>query len=106
VNQINQVSTVSWSLPAPVYVSAPVYVDRPVATVQTIPVREPVPCALPVATLYGRPVEPQLYPVVVDGVVVDYQPLCYVYYSEPYLDCATAYYYYEPQSVFYCILPA
>jgi hypothetical protein len=104
--QVNQVSNVSWSLPAPIVASAPVYVDRPVPTVQTVVAPPIVPCAMPAGTLYGRPVDPKLQPVIVDGVTVDFVPLCQTYTYEPFADCATAYYYYADQNLFYCVVPA
>ena len=91
VNNVTQVD-VSWSMPAPVFVSTPVYRDVPVVQVQTVQAPPIVTCALPFGTLYGRPVDPKLQPVLVDGLVVDYLPLCRTYGYEPYLDCATAYY--------------
>jgi hypothetical protein len=93
-------------MPAPIVASAPVYVDVPVTTVQTVQAPPIVTCALPFGTLYGQPVEPKLQPVIVDGVTVDYLPLCQTYTYEPFLDCTTAYYYYADQNLFYCVVPA
>jgi hypothetical protein len=93
-------------MPAPIVASAPVYVDVPVASVQTVQAPPIITCALPFGTLYGHPVEPKLQPVIVDGVTVDYLPLCQTYSYEPFLDCTTAYYYYADQNLFYCVVPA
>ncbi|HLH26697.1 MAG TPA: hypothetical protein VK066_29590, partial [Chloroflexota bacterium] len=106
VNNTTQVNNVSWTMPAPIYASAPVYSDVTVPVVQTVVAPPIVTCALPFGTLYGQPVDPKLQPVVVDGVTVDYLPLCQTYTYEPYFDCATAYYYYADQNLFYCVVPA
>jgi hypothetical protein len=37
---------------------------------------------------------------------VDYLPLCQTYSYEPFVDCATAYYFYADQNLFYCVVPA
>ncbi len=106
-NNTTQVTNVSWSMPDPVSVSAPVYSDSSSApAVQTVQAPPIVTCAMPFGTLYGHPVDPKLQPVVVDGVTVDYLPLCQTYTYEPYFDCATAYYYYADQNLFYCVVPA
>ena len=65
-----------------------------------------VTCAMPLGILYGRPVEPKLQPVIVDGFTVDFLPLCQTYTYEPFADCGTAYYYYADQNLFYCVVPA
>ena len=103
--QVNQVSN-SWSMPAPILASAPVYSDAPAVQVQTVQAPPIVTCALPFGNLYGRPVDPKLQPVIVDGVTVDYLPLCQTYSYEPFLDCGTAYYFYADQNLFYCVVPA
>ncbi|HEY7063091.1 MAG TPA: hypothetical protein VII06_16550 [Chloroflexota bacterium] len=106
VNNTTQVSNVSWTMPAPILASAPVYVDAPPPVVQTVVAPPIVTCALPFGTLYGHPADPKLQPVIVDGVTVDYLPLCQTYTYEPFVDCATAYYFYADQNLFYCVVPA
>ena len=85
-------------MPAPIFASVPVYVDVPVVSVQTVVAPPIVTCAMPLGILYGRPVDPKLQPVIVDGVTVDFLPLCQTYTYEPFADCGTAYYYYADQT--------
>src|SRR4051795_4713947 len=106
VTQVNQTAPVSWTLPTPIFASVPVYRDIPLVSVQVVEAPPIVTCAMPLGILYGRPVEPKLQPVIVDGFTVDFLPLCQTFGYEPFLDCGTAYYYYAEQNIFYCVVPA
>ena len=104
--------------PEPAATEAPTPAPEPAASEEPAPEpaasEEPAPaplstavhCALPMSLPVDVEVQPQLAPVVVDGEVVGYQPVCDVYEVEPLAVCASVYYLYEEEGVYYCILPA
>jgi hypothetical protein len=82
-----------------------VVAPTPILVADVVPVIVPttVLCARPFGALIGPDPEATLVPVIVDGVVVDYAPLCVTFAYEPIFDCGTAYYWYAPEATFYCL---
>jgi hypothetical protein len=101
INNVTQVSGGFGAYPVPVSYTTPVYITVP-APVAALP--DLAPCALPIGPVIGSIGNPVLVPVVVDGVVVDYVPLCQVFTVEPVVACTTGYYFYETDRLFYCFV--
>jgi hypothetical protein len=96
----------------PIIVSPPVITPpsvilapTPILVAEVIPVILPttVLCAQPFGPLLGPDPSATLVPVIVDGIVVDFAPLCVPFAWEPIFDCPTAFYYYAPEATFYCL---